>query len=65
MNRENMISYILAWENHIEGTELELATMTDEEVKRYYLDSYNAYEGQLPPPDPSEIDPLDNYHLTF
>lgn len=65
MNRENMIGYILEWEGNICGMEDKLDAMTDSELAKYYEDLYTEFQGLLPPPDPSELDPLDYGHLIF
>jgi len=64
-NRKNMINYILAWESDLDGITERLDAMTDLELTEYFEELYNEFQGLLPPPDPTDIDPLDNYHLTF
>ena len=65
MNRKSMINYILAWENEKDGITERLDTMTYSELTEYYEELRNEFQGLLPPPDPSDIDPLDYGHLTF
>ncbi|MDL2287923.1 hypothetical protein LJC32_00900 [Oscillospiraceae bacterium OttesenSCG-928-F05] len=65
MNRDSMMNYILAWEGDSDAITERLDAMTDTEFTEYFETLYNACEWQVPPPDPSELDPLDYGHLTF
>jgi hypothetical protein len=64
-NRNSKTAYILAWESDLDGITERLDAMTDTELTEYFEEIYNEFQGVIPPPDYSDFDPLDNYHLTF